>query len=56
MQPLAVGAAALAVLPNTRISGLAFRLAGRAVDHNVVNLHVHTVCVIGILDVAAAGT
>ena len=47
MQPFAVGtAAALVVAPGTGIHALVFRLAGFAVDLNVIDLHIQAGAVI----------
>ena len=46
MEPFAVGAAAFAVLPDTRIVALAFCLASRALDYDVINLYISAAGVI----------
>ena len=46
MQPLAVTATAFVVLPDTRIVALAFCLAGRALDYDVINLYISAATVI----------
>ena len=47
MEPLAVTAAAFAVLPDARIVALVFCLAGRALDYDVINLYIPAAGVIG---------
>ena len=46
MQPFAVRTAAFAVLPDTRIVALAFCLACRSLDYDVINLYISVGCVI----------